>query len=44
MNKHIWEGWTAQDFVDELAPPKMLYQVLKEEYEKAKQYILNELQ
>lgn len=20
MNKHIWEGWTASDFVDELAP------------------------
>ena len=20
MNKHIWEGWTVQDFVDELEP------------------------
>lgn len=19
-NKHIWEGWTAQDFIDELEP------------------------
>ena len=20
LNKHIWEGWTVQDFVDELEP------------------------
>jgi hypothetical protein len=20
MNKHIWEGWTVQDFINELAP------------------------
>ena len=20
MNRHIWEGWTVQDFVDELEP------------------------
>ena len=20
LNKHIWEGWTVQDFVDELRP------------------------
>ncbi len=20
MNKHIWEGWTVQNFVDELEP------------------------
>jgi len=20
LNRHIWEGWTAQDFVDELEP------------------------
>ncbi len=20
MNKHIWEGWTVQDFVNELEP------------------------
>ena len=20
MNKHIWEGWTVQDFVDSLEP------------------------
>lgn len=20
LSKHIWEGWTAQDFVDELEP------------------------
>lgn len=20
MNKHIWEGWSVQDFVDELEP------------------------
>ena len=20
MTKHIWEGWTVQDFVDELTP------------------------
>jgi hypothetical protein len=20
LNKHIWEGWTAQNFIDELEP------------------------
>lgn len=20
LNKHIWEGWTVQDFIDELEP------------------------
>jgi len=20
MNRHVWEGWTVQDFIDELAP------------------------
>lgn len=20
LNKHIWEGWTVQDFIDELTP------------------------
>ena len=20
LNRHIWEGWTAQDFVDDLLP------------------------
>jgi hypothetical protein len=20
LNKHIWEGWTAQDFINELEP------------------------
>ena len=20
LDKHIWEGWTAQDFINELAP------------------------
>lgn len=20
LNRHIWEGWTAQDFIDELEP------------------------
>ena len=20
MNRHIWEGWTVQDFIDELEP------------------------
>lgn len=20
LNKHVWEGWTVQDFIDELEP------------------------
>lgn len=24
LNKHIWEGWTVQDFIDELEPSFVL--------------------
>lgn len=26
LNKHIWEGWTVQDFVNELAPTLSMIQ------------------
>lgn len=29
LNKHIWEGWTVQDFIDELEPTFNLIQAEK---------------
>lgn len=26
LNKHIWEGWTVQDFIDDLEPTLELIQ------------------
>lgn len=34
MDKHIWEGWTVQDFVNDLEP---LFDLFKEDFKTRKE-------
>ena len=36
LNKHIWEGWTVQDFIDELQPSLRMIQRGESFYPKLK--------